>query len=321
MLLTIITINYNNAAGLQKTVESVLTQTSKNFEYIIVDGAAPQPPPALRDKWQGAMSDTEVLQSFIQETKTTVNGFTNCTWKSANGEITGGFYSEKDSGIYNAMNKGIRMAKSEYIHFLNSGDWLVDENVVSNMLSTLTPSPLTPSPQGEGWGEVKTDILVGGVISIRPDGTKRYKPFNNTPVSLYTFYRGTIEHTSAYIRRELFNQYGLYDESLRIVSDWKWYLQVAGLNHARVEFANIYVSYFDTSGISSTNLQLDKQERRRVLEELIPAPILADYDQYSFDIDQMQRLKKHPWAYKMVWFVERLFFKFEKWKLKYGKWE
>lgn len=311
MLLTIITINYNNAAGLQKTIESVLTQTSKNFEYIIVDGVAPQPPKG------GAKSDTEVLHSFMKEMNATVNGFTSCSWKSANGEITGGFYSEKDSGIYNAMNKGISKAKGDYIHFLNSGDWLVDDQVVEKMIREVSSSEFGVRSLDNG-GPV--DILVGGVISIRPDGKKRYKPFNNIPVSLYTFYRGTIEHTSAYIRRELFNQYGLYDESLRIVSDWKWYLQVAGLNHARVEFANIYVSYFDTSGISSTNLQLDKQERRRVLEELIPHSILIDYDQYSFDIDQMQRLKKHPWAYKLVWLVERVFFKFEKWKLKYGKW-
>ncbi len=112
MLLTIITINYNNATGLQKTIQSVLTQTSPNFEYIIVDGAAPN------SKQEGAISDTEVLHSFIQETNTTVNGFTSCTWKSANAEITGGFYSEKDSGIYNAMNKGIRMTKANTFIFL-----------------------------------------------------------------------------------------------------------------------------------------------------------------------------------------------------------
>jgi glycosyltransferase involved in cell wall biosynthesis len=295
MLLSIITINYNNVSGLQKTVESVLAQTSTKFEYIIVDGAS---------------TDGSVEYLNTQYSKLNTQNYKLIT--------------EPDTGIYNAMNKGIRLAKGEYIHFLNSGDWLVDEQVVEMMLEEVRSSEFRVSSseleEKSSANKNAVDIWVGKVISIRPDGKKRYKPYNNTPVSLYTFYRGTIEHTSAYIRRELFNTYGLYDENLRIVSDWKWYLQVAGLNHARVEFANIYVSYFDTSGISSTNQLLDKQERRHVLEELIPAPILADYDAHSFDIEQMKRLKKHPIVYKLVWFIERVFFKFEKWKHKYGKW-
>ena len=79
------------------------------------------------------------------------------------------------------MNKGIRLAKGEYLHFLNSGDWLVDNNVVENMLRELTP---------------ETDILVGNVVSVRPGGKIRYNK-NRKKVSLFTFYRGTIQHTSA----------------------------------------------------------------------------------------------------------------------------
>ena len=163
---------------------------------------------------------------------------------------------------------------------------------------------------------MRCDVLIGNVIAVRPDGKVRYKKYN-PDVSLYTFYRGTIEHTSAYIRRDLFDKYGLYDENLKIVSDWKWYLQVVGLNKARVQFTDRYVTCFDTTGISSTNIQLDKAERRRVLEELLPAAVLADYDIYSFDIDQMQRLKSYPLIYKSVWFVERCLFKLQKWN---GKW-
>ena len=163
-------------------------------------------------------------------------------------------------------------------------------------------------------------FLIGNFFRVRPYGKRRYKQ-NTEELSLYTFYSGTIEHTSAYIRRALFDQFGLYDESLRIVSDWKWYLQVAGLRKANVQFTKIYVTCFDTTGISSTNLKLDKAERRQVIEELLPAPILADYDKFAFDIAQMQRLKKHPLIYKMVWFVERLLFKFEKWSIKYGQWK
>lgn len=283
MQLTIITINYNNAAGLQKTMESVLKQTFKEFEYIVIDGASTD-------------GSVEIIQQF---NKSTDHPF---IW-----------ISEPDKGIYNAMNKGIRLAKGEYIHFLNSGDWLVDGVVVEKMLKALDNQ--------EQIAENKIDILVGNVIAIRPDGKVRYKKNDQKPVSLYTFYKGTIEHTSAYIRRTLFEKFGLYDESLKIVSDWKWYLQVAGLNNANVRFTDIYVTYFDSTGISSTNLILDKEERRKVLEELVTASILADYDNFHFDIDQMQRLKKHPFVYKLFWVIERIFFKMEKWKLKYRSWE
>lgn len=303
MQLTIITINYNNAAGLKKTIESVLAQTSTEFEYIVIDG-----------------SSTDGSVKTIQQ----INQSTNQPFI---------WLSEPDSGIYNAMNKGIRMAKGEYIHFLNSGDWLVDERVVDKMLKQITNQEQRAKNKEQrnknvdsfstlsGESEGALDILVGNVIAIRPDGKVLYKKNNNNPVSLYTFYRGTIEHTSAYIRRALFDKCCLYDESLKIVSDWKWYLQIAGLNHANVQFTDIYVTYFDSTGISSTNLKLDKEERRKVLEDLVPAPILADYDNFHFDIDQMQRLKKYPLIYRGVWLTERLLFKYEKWKLKYLSWK
>ena len=277
MKLSIITINYNNAEGLRKTMESVLNQTSKEFEYIVIDGAS-------------ADGSLETIQTFKLSNLQ--------TFKSI---------SEPDSGIYNAMNKGIRMAQGEYIHFLNSGDWLVDERVVENMLNELSKSDAC-------------DILIGDVISIRQDGKKRYDK-NSKSVSLYTFYRGTIQHTSAYIRRSLFDKYGLYDESLKIVSDWKWYLNAVILNGATVHFADMFVTCFDRTGISSTRLDLDQAERRKVLEELIPAPILADYDWYSFDIDQMKRIKKHSWLYSIFWFAERVYFKLDKWNAKYWGWK
>lgn len=270
MLLSIITINRNNAAGLEKTVRSVASQTFKEFEYVVIDGASTD-------------ESVEVIKRHESD-------LTHLKW-----------HSEPDMGIYNAMNKGIRMAKGDYLHFLNSGDWLVDENVVKDVLETIPDC----------------DIFVGNVIQVKDKGEKRYCK-NNKEVSLLTFYRGTIQHTSAYIRRELFEKFGLYDESLRIVSDWKWYLQVAGLNKADVRFTDRYITYFDMSGISSTNKALDQAERRQVLEELVPEPILADLDNHYFDIDQMSRLKKYPMIYKLIWFTERVLFKMEKRKMKKG---
>ena len=293
MKLTIITINYNNAAGLKKTIESVFAQTYKDFQYIIIDGASTD-------------GSVELIESVktnytIVETSRDLSLLSSRDLSLLSSRDLS-LLSEPDTGIYNAMNKGILMAKGEYIHFLNSGDWLVDERVVEDMLNELP----------------NCDIFVGNVIKVRQDGKKKYVKHDNTNISLLTFYRGTIQHTSAYIKRSLFDKYGLYDENLKIVSDWKWYLQVAGLNKADVRFTNRYVSCFDMHGISSTNLKLDKAERRKVLEELIPTPILTDYDTHAFDIEQIQRLKRYSLIYKMVWFVERVLFKIDKWRGKRG---
>ena len=281
--LTIITINFNNANGLLKTMQSVFSQTYSDFEYIVIDGAS-------TDSSQEVIAQFADLQKIIPLT---------CI-------------SEQDDGIYHAMNKGIRIAKGEYIHFLNSGDWLVDDMVIESMIKEI---------DGLKVNNIIPDIFVGNKITIRPDGKIRKSKNNKMPVTALTFYRGTIEHTSTYIHKELFDKYGLYDESLRIVSDWKWYLQAVVLHNAKCCYSDTYVSYFDNTGISSTNLALDKAERRKVLEEMLPPAVLVDYDNYHFHIDQIERLKRYPVIYKMVWFVERVLFKFDKWNMKYWSWK
>lgn len=294
MKLSIITINYNNAAGLRKTIDSVASQTYANFEYIVIDGA----------------STDESVNIIKEYAEATLPCGERLYW-----------VSEPDSGIYNAMNKGIRMAKGEYLHFLNSGDWLVDEFVVEKMIREVSILPPVKGAKEMGNETMPIDILVGNKITVRPDGKVRYGRNDTSPVTALTFYRGTIEHTSAYIRRALFDVVGMYDESLRIVSDYKWYFEAVMQHNVRVKFVDIYVSYFDNTGISSTNLALDKQERRQVLEALLPAPVLADYDRYHLAIDQHKRLRRYPLIYKFFYVVERVLFKFDKWEMKYWGWK
>ncbi len=303
--LSIITINLNNEAGLRKTLESVVCQTSRSFEHIIIDGGSTD-------------GSVDVIQSFTTippNTYTPVTFATDPPFHTPCSNCLVYWVSEDDHGIYHAMNKGVQVAKGEYCQFLNSGDWLADNNVVKNMLNeinSLTTKDVQP--------ELGPDILVGNGISVRPNGKVRFNR-NEREVSFFTFYRGTLHHTSAYIRKALFYQYGMYDESLKIVADWKWYLIVAGLNKANVQFTDTYVTYFDTSGISSTQLELDKSERQKVLKELLPSPILSDYDKFQFDILQMQRMKKKPLLYGMFWFIERCLFKIEKWNLRHFGWK
>ena len=273
MRLSIITINRNTAAGLEKTIRSVTSQTCKDFEYIVVDGASTD-------------GSVEVIKKLESE-------FFHLKW-----------VSEPDSGIYNAMNKGIRMATGDYIQILNSADCLASDDVTERMLAELKKQGL-PS------------ILYGNMVKCFPDGHKLVdKCFAGQEITMLGMFTGTLNHDPAYISRDLFEKYGYYDESLKIVSDWKWYLQAIIMGGEKPQYVDIDVTLFDMTGISETNKELDKAERKQVLEQLFPKAILVDYEHFAFPINQIKRLKRHLWAYKMVWFLERCLFKMEKIKRK-----
>lgn len=271
MILTIITINRNNAAGLEKTMKSVACQSNQNFEYVVVDGAS-----------------TDCSVDIIQRYESTFGS--RLKW-----------ISEADKGIYNAMNKGIAMADGEYLQFLNSGDMLVSEDIVAKMYTALEKAKY-PS------------ILYGNMLKDIDGKIKQDRSFAGEPITFLGFYKGTLNHSPAYIRKGLFDKYGLYDESLKIVSDWKWYLQAIIMGEEKPAYSDIDVTLFDMTGISETNKELCRKERKQVLSRLFPETILADYERWHFPIQQMKRLKRHPWAYKLVWFLERVLFKIEKHK-------
>lgn len=276
MNLSIVTINRNNAIGLEKTMCSVANQTFKEFEYIVIDGASTD-------------GSVKVIKNMELE-------FAHLRW-----------VSEPDSGIYNAMNKGIRMASGNYIQILNSGDCLAADDVTERMLATL---------EKEG----NPSILYGNMVKCFPDGHQMVdKCFAGQEITMLGMYAGTLNHDPTYIRRDLFEKYGYYDEGLKIVSDWKWFLQAIILGGEMPHYVDLKVTLFDMTGVSETNKDLDKEERKKVLEQLFPEAILADYERFAFPIDQIKRLQRHPWAYRMVWFLERCLFKMEKAKLKKTK--
>lgn len=269
MHLSIITINRNNATGLEKTMQSVANQTYKDFEYIVIDGASTD-------------GSVDVIKRFEPS-------FSHLKW-----------VSEPDEGIYNAMNKGLRMASGDYIQILNSADCLASEDVTERMLLALEMAG-------------KPSIYYGNMIKCFPDGRKVIdRSFAGQEITMFGMYTGTLNHDPVYIRHELFAKYGYYDESLKIVSDWKWYLQAIILGGEKPQYVDINVTLFDMTGISETNKKLDEEERRMVLGQLFPKAVLADYERYAVSIDQIKRLQRHPWAYKVFWLLERGLFKLEK---------
>ena len=283
--------------------------------------------------------------------------------------------SEKDTGIYNAMNKGLeialgrrivnedhtscliassphRLIASDYIQILNSGDILAAPDVTERMMAALqnkikqqhpqhninNPSVVeqhtttatennTSSPNCQTSDSVQASsphrliasspyqnhsaIFYGNMTKVNASGQVVGKS-GYTEYSLRQFYSSTLNHDCAYIRKDLFEEYGLYDENLKIVSDWKWYLQAIGLGRVKPEYVDIDVTIFDDGGISETNLALRNKERRQVLEELLPPAVLWDYDTHAFEMEQMNRLRRWK-LYPLVYFMERVCFKFEKW--------
>ena len=253
----------------------MLSQTYEKVEHLIIDGASTD-------------GTLEMVNDYIERSNAANNGHSI--------QVT----SEPDKGIYNAMNKGIGMATGEYIQILNSGDSLVSPEVVEKMYAALEKSG-------------RPSILYGNMLKDFPDGhVHRDKGFEGEDITLLGLYIGTLNHSPAYIKRSLFDKYGLYDESLKIDSDWKWYLQAIVFGEEKPVYADIDVTLFDMTGISETNTALTKAERAQVLKELVPPTVLADYDAWVPSIRQMRRIKRHPWAYKIVWFLERVLFKLEK---------
>lgn len=274
MKLSIVTINYNNAEGLQKTLASVSSQTYRQIEHVVVDAASTDGSVDIIKKY-AANADYPVLWS-----------------------------SRKDKGVYSGMNIGIKRATGDYIQILNSGDILAAPDVTERMFAAL--------PEGVSifYGNMLKSYDGKSIINRDTCGNRMY-----TPESFLYFYKGTLNHDCAYIRRDLFDKYGLYNEEMKICSDWEWYVKAIALGGEKTVYTNIDVTIFDMNGISESggkNKELIKKERRDYLEKVLPVTVLHDYDMFAFPILQYQRLKKHH-LWGLVYVLERILFKLEKW--------
>jgi len=224
MKLSIITINRNNAEGLCKTIESVVSQTFTDFEYIVIDG----------DSTDGSV---DVINQFADK-------------------ITY-WLSEPDKGIYNAMNKGILKATGDYCLFLNSGDWLADNLVISDFCNL----------------RYEEEIVSGNIYLSDNKIIELKTAICSKDLTYDVLLNSVVYHQSAFIKRTLFDLYGLYNEKYRIISDWEFFIKTLIVGNCTYTNFDRIIAYYDLNGISAQKGELnDLQERERisVFETLIP---------------------------------------------------
>ena len=199
--LSIITICYNEP-NLEKTCESIVNQTWQDFEWIVVDG--------------GSNEETQKI------------------WNKYKHRIDK-FISESDNGIYNACNKGIKLASGEYIQFLNAGDMYYNLDVLKTIFMQ---------------NSYVDDVIYGEQNEVYTDSSKNHiskQPNVNTQFLV----TNCIQTSAAFIKRELFNRYGLFNESYKIVSDYEQWI-IFYKNGVKFRHINTVVTIFDKQGISSS---------------------------------------------------------------------
>ena len=199
-LISIITVVYNGAATLEATIRSVRDQTWKDVEYIIVDGGSTDETPALIEKYKGTVAN---------------------------------WVSEKDKGVYDAMNKGIRMAKGDWLYFLGSDDLLHDPHV----LTTMFDAPF----------DGNCDLLYGNVTS------PSYKGPYDGAFTLEKLLSRNISHQAAFYRKELFQRLGDYDLRYRLHADWDLNLRCFMNGDVRTKYVDVLVAEFGAEGMSSSH--------------------------------------------------------------------
>lgn len=256
---SIITISYNNASGLDKTIQSVIAQSFTDYEYIVIDGGS---------------SDSSV--DLINKYESNIDYWV----------------SEPDEGIYNAMNKGLERARGQYIHFLNSGDIYADSSVLDLFFSTTPTIALLRGVQICNYGEGRTE---------------RWLNIGDRQITVYDMFVNTLLHQATFIRRDLFERYGKYDETLKIVSDWKFFLQ-AILGGEQTAFKNKDIVVFEMYGISTSKAHGETllKERTQVLNELLPINMIADYQRLK-DLENESYIVRFIKSSKTIFSLFRIF--------------
>ena len=265
MKLSIITINYNNATGLKATLESVAMQSYKEFEHIIIDGGSSDGSVPVIKSYEESI----IANRFNYKTQ-----YPLISWKS-----------ERDRGIYDAMNKGLQKACGEYVYFLNSGDTFVSSNIVRGMVNQMDGA----------------DFIIGRVNEVHHEVIVGRTPLlSEHDMSFYNMFLHGLNHQAVIIRRDVQLAH-MYDETLRIGADWKFFVQAIVFDNAKLKFIDIVFANYDVSGISSNAVDL-RNEREKILADILPERIARDYFEiapYYYEVIRVKWLLRHPVWYKL----------------------
>ena len=253
--ISIITVNKDNAVGLKKTIDSIVNQTYTDYEWIVIDAASKD-------------GSVDLIKQYAHHISYWV--------------------SEPDGGIYAGMNKGIMKATGEYVYFLNSGDLLVNNEVLQSIvdLSLLGDVVLGKiNICSDEKGIIKKDYMV---------------PYSD--ITLFSLYLYGIPHQASLIKRTLFDECGLYDYTCKINADWKFFVEVLILSNKTLQHIPITIANYDATGISSVNKQQLLHDRQEVFNDLIPERIGKDYNKvfpHYYEVYRLEWLLKHPLLYKL----------------------
>jgi glycosyltransferase involved in cell wall biosynthesis len=219
---SIVTVCRNAAVTIEKTIQSVISQTYKNIEYIVVDGLSAD----------GTLS---VVQAYRQHIDVLM--------------------SEKDQGIYDAMNKGIRAATGDIISFLNADDRLFSERSIESVAAFI-------SRHEPG----SIDVYHGSVVFFNYQKGNGFV-WKSGPISNLFIHREAQPHAATFYTRAAFEKNGLFDTSYRISGDREWTVRAFKKNRLAFQYMPLLVSVIAKGGISTTpaNASLQYAESRRAL--------------------------------------------------------
>lgn len=223
MKVSIITINFNNNKGLERTIKSVQSQSYTDIEHIVIDGGSND-------------GSVDIIKAF--EAKISY------------------WVSEPDSGIYNAMNKGIAQAHGDYCLFLNSGDVLCSKNALSEICES----------------NVNSDIVAANLMV---DNTGTITNIPPQEVNLTYFLNTSLPHPSTMIKTSVLKDLN-YREDYTIVSDWIFFFEALILKNSTYQHVDKFMSVFYTDGIS-TNKERAKEEQNRYLASITPIRVFNEY--------------------------------------------
>lgn len=222
MKITIITVSYNAEDTIERAIYSVINQTYKDIEYIVVDGASSDKTVDIIKKYQDKIT----------------------YW-----------ISEKDSGIYNAMNKGIKIAQGEYIQFLNADDFFINKDIISNIVNEIKKNNYP-------------EILSAPVWAVDLNGFQKIKEgfLKNDIESIKSGVM--LPHQGLFVKREILLKYK-FDESYRIVADFEQLYRCIR-DGKKIIGIDIPVVFFSLGGVSGQN-------------DIYIKEMISIFNKYNFD--------------------------------------